>query len=350
MSKKKKKCAKKSVKIRIGRGSAKVASSPKKKEKKEKVEYSPATKSGKIISQGVDVDSLFGHCNHPYQAKVGKHEIVIISWRDFEFDKHAKLIENLDIFIGLCGGYDKYELFKKEYKNLLLQDVSKRFHKKENKLENMIVLEIRDGGYSERVFEIARDLLNEGKLIGFGCMGAHGRTGWLYARLIKHYEEVSGDVAVRRARERFCNNMVETKEQTKQLGCKKEIGSYERRAFEKAVTLPYGAPIVGTSRFTSLREEELSKPAWLQDMDLDGAADSASGLGSERKPMRMEESVEDEENPDQVVKTTPEQIVITNALHEAYQKEREGLSLTEEEERLIEEDLFRLINESEDLD
>ena len=343
---KKKKRFMKGIKVRIGRGSIKGVSviQPVKVKEKEKVEYSPAIMRGKIISQGVEMRYV-NDCVHPYQAKAGKHEIIIVGWRDFEFKIHGDLVEKLDVFVGLCSSYGSLEFFKKEYENPLLESISKEFHKIERKLKNMIVLDIPDGGVSKKVLKIVKDLLDSGKSVGFGCMGAHGRTGWLYAELIKHYEQVTGDTAVRRARERFCDSMVESKEQRKKLGCKKVKGSYEMKASKAVTVVPFDyIPVVGTSRFSrqDLRDvppyEQIQN--WQEEFEL-GAADTSAGLSRKGEPIE----VEDEENLDQVVKiSTPDQIVMTNALHEAYSKEREGRSLTEEEERLIEDDMYRLMN------
>lgn len=341
------------VKIRIGKAGVATVKSKKVKEKI-KIEYSPSITIGKITSQGVAMYKL-NNCIHPLQAKVGKHEIVMISWKDFEYSKHVKLINGLDVYIGLCSGFETYELFKKEYENPLLQSISTKFQKQKRKLKNVIVLEIADGSYSESVFKIVKSMLDEGKLIGFGCHGAHGRTGWLYARLIKHYEKVSGDTAVRRARERYCEKMVETSKQIKQLGCKKMKGSYATGGFVDTQVYPLDAfdeiPIIGTaatSPFSGREGLRNSSPYGDQMRRWEEEFESV-GIDSS-KSVKVAATVEDEENCDQVVKAltvTPEQIVMTNALYEAYNKEREGKSLTEEEERLIEEDMYRLINEKE---
>ena len=238
---------------------------------------------------------LMKECKHPLAVKVGEHDIAIVGWKDFDFDKHQSMVKKLDVFIGLTDvGFKYYELFHQNYVNPLLQSLFTRFQQGYTKLENLIVLEISDGDVDENVYEIVRDLLKDGKRIGFGCYAGHGRTGWLLARLIKQFEKVSGDEAVRRVRKRLCEECVETSKQAEDLKCKKELGTRQ---------------IVTPSEGGSWHKK------WLRDME----------------DIKLKDM---EEKPDVTPETTSEVI-------EAWRKQNNNEKLTEEEERLIMEDIAR---------
>lgn len=259
-------------------------------------------------------------CKHPLYVKVARHKVAIISWYDFDYDVHRHTVGNLDAFIALTDvGFSKYEKFKQSYSNPLLQKMAEKFKRYLPTLENLIVLEITDGHVDSEVFRIARDLLEGGKKIGFGCVAGHGRTGWLLAKLIQHFENTTGDEAVRRARGRLCKKCVETETQVTNLGCKGEIGWYEQKSIFK------GEDKWGGETFY---EEWIRKKA-------------------DRENTIIVKDIEEEEEAEKekVVKDAEGQPTLIGegmqGLVEAWRKMNNDIPLSEEEERLIMEDTAR---------
>lgn len=255
-------------------------------------------------------------CKHPLSVTIGKHKVTIIAWEDFEFKKHKDTVDGIDVFIGLTElGFKGYEHKRPYYANPLLQKMSDRFNSWIPSLSNLICLEIPDGGTDEEVFSITRDLLKEGKKIGFGCYAGHGRTGWLLARLIKYFERSSGDEAVRRARKRLCVKCVETIDQIRDLGCSKEIGWYVQRTLWKEEAQGKKPHIVSPFPLASTASAGTYYDNWLQ-----------------KKLAEAEETPEDPViEPDTVEDITPE-------LVEAWRKMNNEEDLSEEEEWLIAND------------
>lgn len=182
---------------------------------------------------------LAAKCEHPLVVKVGERKIVVISWKDYEPQLHAHLLNVLDVFIGLDSAWARQEarVKKKEepFVNVYLGKVLEKYMKYAE-CKTILGLEMKDRSISIPHFYLCRDLLDEGKKIGFGCYAGHGRTGWLLGMLIQHYEKCDGDEAVRRVRKRFCPECVESSTQIKSLGCKKELGADETKYKSKGST------------------------------------------------------------------------------------------------------------------
>lgn len=270
-------------------------------------------------------------CEHPLHVKVARHEVAIISWHDFDYDVHRHTVANLDAFIALTDiGFSKYEKFKQSYSNSLLQMMAEKFKRYLPTLENLIVLEITDGHIDSEVFGIARDLLEEGKKIGFGCMAGHGRTGWLLAKLIKHFENTTGDEAVRRARKRLCKKCVETGVQVTNLGCKNEIGWYEQKKI-----------FMGKEDGNSFWAGEPYYEKWLREHKKEDTI-----VIKDTEEVEIQEIPETPEIP-KVAEDAEGQPRLTEGkdtsreLIEAWRKINRDEALSEEEERLIMEDTAR---------
>lgn len=63
------------------------------------------------------------------------------------------------------------------------------------------------------------NMLKDGLNVGWGCVGGHGRTGWLAARIYKEVMQCSGDEAVTWIRDHYCDDAVESLSQIQDLGC-----------------------------------------------------------------------------------------------------------------------------------
>jgi len=77
---------------------------------------------------------------------------------------------------------------------------------------------ISDGGIDRQLVKWCIKKIDAGLTIGFGCMGGHGRTGWLAARLVMHYLNISGPEAVQYVRRNYTESAVESRSQLHDLG------------------------------------------------------------------------------------------------------------------------------------
>jgi len=171
-------------------------------------------------------------CSHTKWVQVGDHGIYVLSYRDFYPSEHKEEMEKLDVFIGLTGSFDNHEGTVKAYKRPFLNSLMELF-RDEQRIDSLMTLPMQDGKTSQAHYALCVSLLDEGKNIGFGCYGAHGRTGWLLAKLIKHYEGADGDTAIKEVRKRLCKECVETETQIEELGAVKEQPSNKPTWTEK---------------------------------------------------------------------------------------------------------------------
>lgn len=152
----------------------------------------------------------------------------MLSYRDFTPSKHTEELEALDVFFGLSSSWDFYEQKRSLYMNPVLDNIAKKLHGKG--IKTVIHTNIPDYSIDNRVFEVINSCFKQGLKIGLGCMGAHGRTGWVLAKLIKIYEQVSGDEAVIRIRKRLCVECVESTRQLEDLKAKKHLKIKEKES------------------------------------------------------------------------------------------------------------------------
>ena len=175
-------------------------------------------------------------------------ELVLVGWRDYpDIEGCVEAVGNLDVFFGLDYAWGKAEIKSKPYLNPLLEELHNQFYGKYH-VDNIMNLTIPDRKIDEDVYEFIRQQFEAGRKIGFGCLAGHGRTGWVYAKLIKEYEGCTGDEAVRRARKRFCPRCVESEEQVKDLGCEHELPSDDLR---KPYYSSYSSPSVDTFNYSA---------------------------------------------------------------------------------------------------
>ena len=166
------------------------------------------------------------YSRHPLWVEVGDVKVGVVgaSYVDMFNKEHVNMFKACDVFIGLDQMWERYEVLKKPFKNRKVKQVYEMLVGRE--VDNILAYHIKDGGTSQAIVHVVIELINQGMQVGFGCIAAHGRTGWLLARLIKHFEGCDGDEAVRRVRKRLCDQCVETYEQIADLGCVKERPSY----------------------------------------------------------------------------------------------------------------------------
>lgn len=145
-------------------------------------------------------------CSHCEDIAIGEHTVTLVGINE-------PIPSDLDVFIDMTG-FRKARNIPQKYKKYLTTKT------------DLIIWEVTDGKIDSELPNFVFNLLKDGFKVGFGCHGAHGRTGWLAAKLHKMITGSSGDEAVRYIREEFCEKAVETLLQTTDLGCVKEEGSY----------------------------------------------------------------------------------------------------------------------------
>ena len=142
-------------------------------------------------------------------------------------------------------------------------------------------------------------------------MAGHGRTGWLLAKLIQYFEKCSGDEAVKRCRERFCEECVESMSQLDNLNCVTEIESDLPGTSREGVYYDW--------KDNYYRNKSVGYPPATNYDDVDNLKEKSITPISE-----TEGEIDDE-------------------LLEIYMKEQRGEELTSEEQRRLDEDIAQVI-------
>ncbi len=177
----------------------------------------------------------YSKCDHCEWITCGPYNLLLKSW-----STHIPTT-SLDVFIDLSG-YEGRDIpsVPEHLQQYMPPDTPSSYA--------LVTWKVEDGYTDERVVGFAINMLNAGLRVGFGCHGGHGRTGWLAARLVKHFEQVSGDEAVRLIRERYCGKAVETHRQCDDLGCLHTQPAHVTGAVTyHANTTPYVCPACAKS-------------------------------------------------------------------------------------------------------
>ena len=158
---------------------------------------------------------------HQNWLKIGDYEVFLKSSR-------GNIHKDVDVFIDLTG----YGTGEPEVPAPL-----RKYLDKSMKSCKMVIWDIADGrpGPPSLVRFVHR-MLQDGLKVGWGCMGGHGRTGWLAAKLYKEVTGCHGDEAVEYVRDKYCFDAVESQGQLTDLGCSDKI-----KPTRLSITTYYGA-------------------------------------------------------------------------------------------------------------
>ena len=147
-------------------------------------------------------------------------------------------ISKLTVFFGLdTWTHGNYEQYQRSYTNPLLNKIRAKHDGSRRLVDNIMSLPISDSSVDDRVAKTIGDCFKDGMKIGWGCVGAHGRTGWVYAKLLMRFEGLSPEAAFIEVRKRLCTKAIESKTQVDNLGIKDKTILKE---FEKSPFLPGG--------------------------------------------------------------------------------------------------------------
>jgi protein-tyrosine phosphatase len=160
----------------------------------------------------------FKECHKSKWVHIGKHKIYCSTFYDFE-----KSLKFLDVFFGLDVSYYSYQKKQSIYRTTVQKLlVFLNFDKQESKEQlhdNIVVLDIIDGDVALKEAEMVKKALEQGLKVGIGCLGGHGRTGWILGYLINKIEKFpKSQKLVDEVRKRLCKKAIESDEQIKSLG------------------------------------------------------------------------------------------------------------------------------------
>jgi hypothetical protein len=166
-------------------------------------------------------------CSHKQWVTLGDKEHG--EFQVFLKSMGARIDPKVDIFIDLNGGYNRnvpYPLMQyfRDIRPLIL------------------TWEISDGDVCPTLPKAVMNMLADGKTLGWGCLGGHGRTGWLAAKIHQMITGCSGATAIGYIRKVYCEEAIETNGQILDLG-----GSVSIKTKYGTVTAGGGATTTASS-------------------------------------------------------------------------------------------------------
>jgi hypothetical protein len=161
-------------------------------------------------------------CHSTKWVKVG--EYMVLCSKLGEYEEHLK---EVDVFFGLDDIYFTRCKLKVINTPQIVEVVGSIVIDGSVKI---VPVQIEDGTISHQIGEMVKKAILSGMKVGFGCMGGHGRTGWLLGYLLHHIEGIpKGDGLVREVRKRLCDRAIESVAQITDLGGTVVVPLLERR-------------------------------------------------------------------------------------------------------------------------
>lgn len=215
-------------------------------------------KSKQIIKGNLRNDYIKGltfdwkrDCHKAHYVSVGDYKVFICGLNDID-ERGLKEISTLDLFVGLDSGWREYS--STQSTNPFIMDFQKLIGET---LTNLYVHQVSDYSVDHKLAHATIEAIKQGWKIGFGCIGAHGRTGWLLGRLLQEIEGLTGEDLKNAIRIRLCKNALEGATQFEDLGIK----------HDRAVTQPYlsstSSPYVHRANYDRL-DTINQKESWIE--------------------------------------------------------------------------------------
>lgn len=163
-------------------------------------------------------------CHKSKWVKTGNKKVFCSN--SFEYENYIK---RLDVYFGLGEQYEG------EFSCKIIPKVRPELQKyttiiKLDRYDNLIFIPFKDGDINYNAFYTILKAIEDGLRVGFGCAGGHGRTGWVLAKLIEHYEGTKGDKLVKEVRKRLCFKAIETPIQLSDLKADKYLKEKNKRS------------------------------------------------------------------------------------------------------------------------
>ena len=176
--------------------------------------------------------------------------------------KNACLNE-LDVFFALCDyAYKDWKetSFVKQFgllrKYFSADEFMKLSQLTKRNPQNIVDAHIEDGEIDLTTAYIIEQTVLKGAKVGFGCMGGHGRTGWLLGYLLHRIGgHPKGNDLILLVKDLLCKEAIETRSQVLNLG-----GDPSRFHLRFDYTSGYMYRLPGLERETIITEEDLIEP------------------------------------------------------------------------------------------
>lgn len=176
------------------------------------VDYWAGRSGGTGASTKTTPGNTFRWCYHHQWLLLGKpHD----PYRVFVKSGGASIPNELDVYIDLTGSHGRY----------IPDNLNKYFRSIKPQI---LMWEISDGGTCPVLPGAVLKMVLDGLKVGWGCLGGHGRTGWLAAKIHMLLSGCSGSEAVHCIRNLYCQQAVETTEQYRDLGAAAYLTGYLR--------------------------------------------------------------------------------------------------------------------------
>jgi protein-tyrosine phosphatase len=133
--------------------------------------------------------------------------------------------ENYEIWLKSSGGYidkgvDIFLDLAAVYNVKTIPPDLMKYLPDNAKIVRRVTYEITDGKVDPYAAQFVLAMLRDGLKLGWGCIGGHGRTGWLAAKVHQLITGCTGDEAVEYIRKKYCDDAIETQVQLDDLGAK----------------------------------------------------------------------------------------------------------------------------------
>ena len=197
--------------------------------RRKKKKHKSKTKQGANMAS-TQYSTLSKTCKpHQQWLAIGKHKVFLKS-------SGGQLDPEVQVFIDLTGGG--------YYKREIPAELQHLFPKR------VIVMdwELRDGSVCEELPGMVVTLLENGYTVGWGCIGGHGRTGWLAAAVLQALTGCTGDEAVDYVRKNYCKDAIETRDQLDELGSSR-APSRSYYVYQTPAKVSYLSPISSPRKY-----------------------------------------------------------------------------------------------------
>jgi len=159
-------------------------------------------------NKGSSYRSAIASCRpHQEWLKIGNDEESYEVWLK---SAGGYIHKDVDIFLDLALAYNA---------KTIPPDLTKYLPSNAVKTRRVCYV-IDDGKTDPYIGEFILNMLRDGLKLGWGCIGGHGRTGWVAAKVHQMITGCTGDEAVAYIRKNYCDNAIETQIQLDDLGAK----------------------------------------------------------------------------------------------------------------------------------
>ncbi len=152
---------------------------------------------------------------HPAEITIGDYKVYPMSYGG----NSINILKSLGIFFALDEVWEEY-IPSTPPKS----EIARKYWKKisNNTADCIVLAVISDGGVDEHIYKIIKEAITDNPTlkVGFGCVGGHGRTGWVLTKLCIELGGMNPNKALEYIRKVYCEQAVESIIQKENLGIK----------------------------------------------------------------------------------------------------------------------------------